>query len=107
MIVVALVLAYQISSQRSLISIQNHIVERIWVEVNVRVNYPIKETLIRMLDQGDISTDDQQCRFCISWFTLRVANIGLNLLVSSWNEHPIPSKYMTWLCDFLASKDAI
>ena len=66
-------------------------VERIWVEVNTRINYPIKETLIKMMENGEISLDDQMCKFCVSWYTLRVANIGISLLISSWNEHPISS----------------
>ena len=73
--------------------LHNHIVERMWVEVHARVNYPIKESLIRMMENGDIFMDDQMCKFCVSWYTLRVANVGIGLLISSWNEHPIPSKH--------------
>ena len=61
--------------------------------MNIRVNYPIKESFIRMMENGDISMNDQMCRFSVSWYTLRVANIGIGLLISSWNEHPIPSKH--------------
>ncbi len=34
----------------SKLGLQNHIVERMWSEVNTRVNYPIKTILVRLLD---------------------------------------------------------
>lgn len=74
------------------VSFQNHIVERMWVEVNTRINYPIKEALIKMMERGQISLDDELCKYCVSWYTLRVANIGVSLLLAAWNEHPIPGK---------------
>ena len=73
---------------------QNHVVERMWVEVNTRINYPIKETLIKMMEQGQISLDDELCKYCVSWYTLRVANVGIGLLLAAWNEHPIPCKFI-------------
>ena len=66
-------------------------VERIWVEVNARVNYPIKAALIDMLEHGDISVDDDLDKFWVSWFTIKVAAVGIELFVAAWNEHPIPS----------------
>ena len=47
-------------------------VERIWVEVNTRVNYPIKAALIDMLEHGQISVDDDLDKFCVSWFILQL-----------------------------------
>ena len=61
-----------------------------WVEVNNRVNYPIKEILGQMLHRGDLSLDDDACKYCISWLTINVATVGVSLFVTSWNEHPIP-----------------
>ena len=72
---------------------QNHMVEWIWVEVNARTNYPIKESLIRMMENGDISLDDQMWRFCVSWYTVHVPNVGIGLLIFSWNNHFIPCMY--------------
>jgi len=69
--------------------LQNHTIERIWVEVNSRVNYPIKAVLVDMLEKGEISTDDPVCRYCISWFIIQVANSGVSIFLSAWNEHPI------------------
>lgn len=65
-------------------------VERIWVEVNARVNYPIKCVLIDMMESGDFSLEDDQDKFCVSWFAIQVAAVGVELFVASWNEHPIP-----------------
>lgn len=70
--------------------------ERIWVEVNTRVNYPIKEALIEMLEHGDFSVDDVLDKFCVSWFTIKVAAVGIDRFVAAWNEHPIPGMCMPW-----------
>ena len=43
-----------------------------------------------MCENGELNIDDPSDRFCVSWFTLRVANVGIKLFVSSWNEHRIP-----------------
>lgn len=66
------------------------------VEVNNRVNYPIKEILGQMLQRGDLSLDDDACKYCISWLTINVATVGVSLFVTSWNEHPIPGKYIMY-----------
>ena len=71
---------------------QNHCVERIWVEINSRVNYPLKSCLVMMQESGDIDLDCDHQRFCISWFTIRVATVGTALAVEAWNNHPIPGK---------------
>lgn len=70
--------------------LQNHIVERIWSEVNSRVNYPIKATLVEMMESGDINVEDPLHMFCTSWFIIRVAFVGVELFLNSWNYHPIP-----------------
>ena len=33
-------------------------VERMWVEFDTRVNYPVKRVLINMVECGDINMDD-------------------------------------------------
>lgn len=65
-------------------------VERIWVEINRRVNYPIKSCLIALEEAGDINMDCLHIQYCVSWFTIRVANVGTTIAVDSWNNHPIP-----------------
>ena len=73
---------------------KNHIVERIWVEINRRVNYPIKSCLITLQQAGDINIDCPHTWYCVSWFTIRVANVGTTIAVNSWNDHPIPGDYI-------------
>ena len=68
-------------------------VELIWVEVNTRVNYPVKTVLLlllEMLEQGDINLDDSLHKFCTSWVSIKVVSVGIDLFIKSWNNHPIP-----------------
>ena len=51
--------------------------ERLWVEFNKRVNYPIKYILVKMEEEGILDMDLPVDRFCVSWFTLNIANIGV------------------------------
>lgn len=52
--------------KKSLLQTQNHIVERIWPEVNNRVIYPVKTALLQMVDQEEINMDDSLVSYCIS-----------------------------------------
>jgi len=76
-------------------SLQNHVIERLWVEVNGRVNgrvnYPIKAILIEMQENGDFNLEDEHVKFCVSWYTMRVTQVGTAMFVSVWNEHCIAS----------------
>ena len=45
-----------------------------------------------MADCGVLNLDDPTEQFCRSWFSIEVANVGI-ALVSSWNQHPIPSNF--------------
>ncbi|GAA6066837.1 uncharacterized protein LOC118560782 [Tachysurus ichikawai] len=46
-------------------STRNHIVERIWPEVNSRVNYPLKTALLQLVDQEEIDMNDSLVRYCV------------------------------------------
>lgn len=63
-----------------------------WVEVNSRVNYPLKSLMNRMIETGKIDFTSTYVRFGVSWVLTRVANYGLELFISSWNHHRVPGK---------------
>ena len=74
---------------------QNHPVERIWVEINSRVNYPVKASLNGMKENGDFDIESDSHKFCVSWFSIRVCCVGTKLAVQAWNYHPIPGILIT------------
>ena len=57
-------------------------IERIWVEVNGRVNYPIKAALIEMQENGDFNLEDEHVKYCVSWYTMHVSQVGTTMFVS-------------------------
>ncbi|XP_062523388.1 uncharacterized protein LOC134198068 isoform X2 [Corticium candelabrum] len=71
---------------------ENHPAERIWVEVNQRVNYPVKECLNDLVETDQLDLNDDIVKFCISWLAMRVCQAGIELFVLAWNNHPIPGK---------------
>jgi len=73
-------------------STDNHIIERIWGEVNKRVNYPIKEIINEMVHQQLINICSDDVKFSLSWVICKVATEGVKRFVNSWNNHTIPKK---------------
>ena len=59
------------------------------MEVNSRVNYPLKRILIEMSEDGDIQLNNTLHMFAVSWFTMQVANCGMKLFVNARNQHPL------------------
>lgn len=74
---------YQQTSQN------NHVIERVWVEQNQRVMYPIKRVVASMVNQGslDIDSDMVKYMYCVS--TVLQA-VGMQRMISAWNAHCIP-----------------
>ncbi|XP_076843895.1 uncharacterized protein LOC143488839 [Brachyhypopomus gauderio] len=73
-------------------STRNHIVERIWPEINGRINYPLKTALVQLVDQEAIDMEDSVEQYCVSNLTCRLSHIGVSRVVDTWNAHRIPGK---------------
>lgn len=71
---------------------QNHMIERLWVEVNNRINYPIKSALVEMPQKSEIDMGNPMHQYCVSLLSINVANVGVSLFIDSWNNHPIPGE---------------
>ena len=73
-------------------STQNHIIERIWVELNERVTYPIKSVVSSLDNDGLINMDCPVTKFAVSTVLIRVCRVGINRMIAAWNSHPIPGR---------------
>lgn len=71
---------------------QNHRAERIWPEVNSRINYPIKAVLVLMEDEELIDMGNEVHKFGVSWVTIQVAAPAVATFVRAWNAHRIPGR---------------
>ena len=67
-------------------------IERLWVEINSRINYPVKQVLVEMDNNGDINMADSLHRYCVSWIAIEVLKKGAETFICSWNSHTIPGK---------------
>ena len=74
------------------LSRQNHRAERIWPEINQRVNYPLKWILVEMENNGEISMGDNVTKFCVSWVVISVMESPIKDFISAWNSHRIPGR---------------
>ena len=69
-------------------------IERLWVEINSRINYPVKQVLVEMDNNGDINMADSLHRYCVLWIAIEVLKKGAETFICSWNSHTIPGKTM-------------
>ena len=67
---------------------QNHRIERMWVEFNLRVNYPIKHVLNSLVENELLNNiEDDITKYSISWVAQRVCHSGCRNFIDSWNSH--------------------
>jgi len=71
-------------------STENNVIERFWPEVNVRVNYPIKRALNRIVEEFDWDMSNPVLKYSISWVTIFIADHASRHLIDSWNYHRVP-----------------
>ena len=74
------------------------------MEFNARMNYPRKRVLNNMVNDDLIDMDDDLVKFSVSTFTTQVAAVGIKQVFDSWNQHPIPGKFINlsaFSCQFL------
>ena len=69
---------------------QNHRAERIWPEVNARINYSVKAVLVLMEDEEVINMRNEVHNFCVSWVTIQVVASAVTAFVRAWNSHRLP-----------------
>ena len=68
---------------------QNLPIERFWLKVNIRVNYPIKKALVELDSNQMINMSCEIQKLCVSFVACAVASHGLKIGMS-WNAHAIP-----------------
>ena len=73
-------------------STQNHIIERVWVELNHRVTYPVKRVIVSMDQQRAVNMDDETTKFCVSYVLQQVCSVGMIRMIEAWNNHHIARK---------------
>ena len=70
------------------------------MEVNTRVNYPIKTALVEFENNSVFDMENETDKFCVSWISCQVASYELQVCIRSWNSHPIPGKLEVMKSDF-------
>ena len=73
-----------------MIIVQNHLAERHWVEVNSRVNFPIKRALVNMQQNSVIDMDCPVTKYCVSFIAGKLCQVGIQRHIQAWNNHRIP-----------------
>ena len=71
-------------------STSNYVVERIWPEINSRINYPVKRAITIIIDEDDFDMNDLVFKFCLSRVTLYVTQDPVRHFINAWNHHRVP-----------------
>ena len=71
---------------------ENHRAERIWPEVNIRINYPVKSVLVMMENEEVIDMRNANHKFAVSRVTIRVVLSPILAFIRAWNSHRIPGQ---------------
>jgi hypothetical protein len=66
-------------------STRNTVVERAWIEVNMRVSKPLKEILCRMITEGLIDSSNPMHQHAISTVCIMVATLRIKYMMESFN----------------------
>src|SRR6266498_1641698 len=66
-------------------SVHNTVVERVWVEVNMRVTGPLKMALLEMIFEEEVEINNPLHLYCISTITLKLANLRIQNMLTSFH----------------------
>ena len=81
-----------IAPYRQTTSCDNHVIERIWVELNRRVTYPLKRVLTDMDRGGVINLGSDAVRFFVSIVVQAVAKVRMKRMIMARNAHSLPHR---------------
>ena len=73
-------------------STQNLRAERFWCFINQRVNYPLKAALREGEENHAFDPGNPAERFYVSWVSLQVAFVDVQLFLSAWNAYRIAGR---------------
>lgn len=79
-----------IAPYRQTTSRSNHVIERIWVELNQRVSYPLKRAVNSMVERQMIDPESEMVKFCLSALLMIFCKIGMERFINAWNYHHQP-----------------
>eukprot|EP00118_Oscarella_pearsei_P003333 m.312345 g.312345 ORF g.312345 m.312345 type:complete len:231 (+) comp253193_c0_seq1:111-803(+) len=64
----------------------NYPIERLWGEVNQRVNYPIQAGLNALVEQDKLEMGNETSKFSVSSVAIDVCNVGMDIFIESWKR---------------------
>ena len=71
-------------------STKSYIEQRLWPEVNMKINYPLKCAINHIAENEDLDISDEILTFCFSWVILYSSVDAVNHLLNSWNHYRVP-----------------